>query len=422
VATATFTDGHTQAVTNLGTWHSSNPTVATVVVNTGVVSGLAVGTTSITFSYQNEAGTIDLSVATGQITACGTYAGAGPFVVTRDLTSPTVSCLTFSNNVSAQLDCQGHDVSSVALSGVHSFTIQNCLMHFGAAQSLKVLHSGQVMVTASDVRGQVYTLDCQDCTFTGNTFQYPAATPCVAGPVVINDELQLAEDPDVVVTGNTIDAGWDGNFPTNVGCDDAVGLADTQNSRIQGNVIRNAWDAGIESGAVNTPMVTTIQDNTFSQLGVAAIGSYYAAGWQNSVFSRNTASNSPQFLRFELDKGGTPITALTLVNNQFNGNIFVPPPVDNPTPTVTINFQASGIPVTVSGNVFANNNLGAQRPGPQLLPAQGFIDGGGNLCGPGSNVLLCGGPLDSSGVSHRAVWTLLTKAPTLGRTATRARR
>jgi hypothetical protein len=38
-------------------------------------------------------------------------------------------------------------------------------------------------------------------------------------------------------------------------------------------------------------------------------------------------------------------------------------------------------PATVTGNLLQGNNFGP-NDGPNLTPLSGFIDGGGNICGP----------------------------------------
>ncbi len=60
-ATGTFIDGSTQDFTTLGNWSSSNATAATVGYQTGIVSGLAAGTSTIT-------ATLGSVSSTGQVT------------------------------------------------------------------------------------------------------------------------------------------------------------------------------------------------------------------------------------------------------------------------------------------------------------------------------------------------------------------
>jgi uncharacterized protein YjdB len=61
-ATGTFVDGTTQDFTTLVNWSSSNPTAATVGYQTGLVSGLAGGTSTITATLGSATSTAQLTV------------------------------------------------------------------------------------------------------------------------------------------------------------------------------------------------------------------------------------------------------------------------------------------------------------------------------------------------------------------------
>jgi hypothetical protein len=159
---------------------------------------------------------------------------------------------------------------------------------------------------------------------------------------------------------------------------------------VQGNVISNVYDAGVEPVGSAAPVVAVIQNNTINNAGFTGIGSYYVQGWKDSVLSGNTVSNSPSlfWLLFE-DAKGVPVTMLTLTNNQFIGNTLINPVNLPPTsgdgiaPATLVSFAPrSGLPSTVTGNLIQGNRFGTSTPGPELLPPQGFIDGGGNICSP----------------------------------------
>jgi hypothetical protein len=61
-ATGTFVDGSTQDFTTLVNWSSSNATAATVGYQTGVVSGLAAGTSTMTAALGSSTGTAQVTV------------------------------------------------------------------------------------------------------------------------------------------------------------------------------------------------------------------------------------------------------------------------------------------------------------------------------------------------------------------------
>jgi len=70
-ATGTFVDGSTQNLTNSVTWTSSVPSVATVSVaigNSGVVIGVAPGTSTITATFAGVVGSTTLTVTTATLT------------------------------------------------------------------------------------------------------------------------------------------------------------------------------------------------------------------------------------------------------------------------------------------------------------------------------------------------------------------
>ncbi len=386
-STATLSNGKTADVTTAATWTSSNPDAVTV-SRSGLVMAVAVGAAKITATYQGVSGSTDVSVsANAQISACGTYSGAGPFVVGADLSSVSAGCLRFSNTIAGQLDCRGHDVSSVVIANAQGFTVVNCLMHFGAAQPLLVLNSSGVIVRASNVLGQVGVQGCQNCTFEANVFRYPLL-PTSSGPIVAC-ELCLSSDVNVLVSQNTIDGGWDGNLATyeQQGCDDGIVPNDETNLVIKNNTIRNVFDAGIEPTSGPAPATMTITGNTMSNLGFTGIGGYYIPGWQNSTFSGNTVTNAPSLIYFDGSGAQSKhVAMLTLVNNRFADNVLLNPTIlpqiyrGGQAPAVFIDYTKWGVPFTVSGNVFEHNDFGHASPGPMLVPPEGFIDGGGNIC------------------------------------------
>jgi uncharacterized protein YjdB len=78
-ATAAFSAGTTQNVTNAATWLSSSPGVATV-SSAGLVTAVATGTTTITATYQSHSGSVSALVTTdpvNSITVTGTATVAG---------------------------------------------------------------------------------------------------------------------------------------------------------------------------------------------------------------------------------------------------------------------------------------------------------------------------------------------------------
>jgi hypothetical protein len=401
-ALATLSNGTISVVTSGVTWQSTNSTVASV-SSTGLVTAVAVGTTTITATYQGKSASLSVSVAASiPIASCGTYTGPGPFTVGANLSSQTISCLSFSGNTSAQLNCQGHDVASISLAGVRGFAIRNCVMHgtaalpsgseSGALQNLTVTSSSGVTVDSSDVLGVILLQACQGCTLSNSRFAYPPAGFATSSGGIAAEVFFEGGQGNQIIQ-NTIDGGWNGSRAAygTQGCDDGVGMSNDAGLLIQGNSIQNVYDAGIEAYVSTPPAIVTatIQNNRITNAGYAGIGGYYVQGWQNSVFSGNIVTNSPTLLHFDVEVGPqNGVSMTTLVNNQFLNNVLMSPVALPPqfggvnTVSFYINYFGGGVPYNVTGNLVQGNNFGTSPLGPALLPKAGFIDGGGNICNP----------------------------------------
>ena len=394
-----MSDSSTRDVTSQATWKSSNTAVATV-SSAGVVTTIAAGVSTISATYLQITGSSNISVALagGQIAACGTFSGAGPFTVLADISSTNINCLRFTSNVGATLDCGGHDVSSIGLTSVQQFTIRNCMMHAGLPMTLRVFSSRDVLVEHSDVLGSAYVNGSQNVTLSSNTFRWPVLPPNFSA--FISSEVYFIDGQNNRILNNTIDGGWDGALGSTYqhqGTDDGVIINNEIGPVIDGNTIQNIFDAGVEPGVSDAPIRATIQNNTIVNAGYTGIGGYYVRGWDNSVFRNNTVRHSPSLLYFTLS--GTPnsgIQSMTLTNCQFLDNTLIDqvalPPVygGQMTSVFAVNYLAGGLPFTVSGNLVRGNNFGTAGIAPSLQPLAGFIDGGGNICRTGGS-LACGG-------------------------------
>lgn len=415
-ATATLGDYTKQDVTTTAVWRSSNASVATV-SGTGLVTALGLGVASITATFQGKGATLPVSVTAshGQIATCGVFSGSGPFTVATDIKVAVSNCLAFSGNSGAQLDCQGHEVSSITLSSVQGFSIRNCVLSAGVNMTLKIVNSSQVLVESTVVVGSVDLENSQGNTFNRGTFRWP---PLAANPNSFETaEMYFSGGQNNTVMNSTIDGGWDGNFATyqHQGCDDGIVIQNEVNSVIRSNVITNAFDAAIEANVSQGPITTTIEGNTISHAGYTGIGGYYVQGWQNSSFSGNTVMNTPNILAFNT-AGVSPSTMMTLVNNRFvNNTLQNPAPLPSLyggglAPSLYINYAAGGRPRNVSGNLIQDNNFGTITPAPVLAPADGFIDGGGNICQPGGT-LACNGLTIANTIRDSARWPTVRTSP-----------
>jgi hypothetical protein len=372
------------------TWQSSTPSVATV-SGTGVVTAVAPGSATITASDVSATGRLSVSVqpvnhTTTTLTACGAITAPGQYVLAADLPG-NGTCLTISNTASVQLDCAGHKVAA----GV------------GTTAALAVANAVGVSVTGCAVTGQLTITSAQNVTVAATTIS-------VSGPTTAADVEQgtsvLFEGDTIVFSGSNAIAGiafqngtrnqvlqstlsgqYDGG-KLNVGTDDGITLTNETADDIENNVIQNFYDAGIEG--IDALSATTIVGNTFRNMGFAAVGSYWCTNWTANVVRGNNVSATPVladviYKTASAQCGVMPAVA-SFVNNQFLGNTFGSPSAGTlggpggptmPTgPSMVISMSG-----TVMGNVLANNDFGT-NPGPNLLPLTGFVDGGGNVCGP----------------------------------------
>jgi hypothetical protein len=392
VAFANFSDGHSQGISDAlsGSWRSSNAGIATV-SSEGIVTGIAPGAATITLSYGAQRGTATVTVTSGgTITSCGQFSGNGPFVIGTSLTSVVANCLTFSNGVGVQLDCNGQDIVSLQISNGQNFAVRHCLMHAGGGTALEIASSSQVTVDSVDVSGQVVVQSCRGCSFTNNVFHFPSS-PCVTSQGSLGaPEVLVMDGQNNVYDHDTVDGGWPAGASTSaaVGCHTGVAIERESNVRLTNDTIRNASGTGIE-GLGSVVLTATIQGNSISHVGSAAIAGSILAGWQNSTFSANTVSDCPTLFTLVNQLNGG--ASATFVGNQIIGNALTTTATSTGQtlqPT-TIDFVAGGEAFTVTGNVIRGNNFGVSAPAPVLNPASGFTDGGGNVCSA-STVLTCG--------------------------------
>jgi uncharacterized protein YjdB len=81
-ATGTFADGTTQNLTNVATWTSSNPAIATVSRNGGVVTGFAPGTVNITAVFNGIGGSLNNLQVTNAVLTQVTISPGAPAPIT----------------------------------------------------------------------------------------------------------------------------------------------------------------------------------------------------------------------------------------------------------------------------------------------------------------------------------------------------
>jgi len=353
-------------------WSSLAPAVATVSAS-GLVTAVSTGTATIRATASGSSGTVGVLVQapTGSVvtlSTCTNITQPGRYIVDRDMPdrSPCMSLQSVSN---VQLDCQGHWMRAIVMTNVSASTVENCLV----AANVKITGSVGVTVSRSTIaNGILWAVSSSGIVFDGNT---ATVLGTGFGAIVVLDGGSNNR-----VTNNVLVGGYNGT-PSAVGTDDGVIVTNETGDVIEGNTISDFYDAGVEGVAAVTN--TRIANNVMSNIGVAGVSSYWCTRWSGNVVEGNSVTRAPQFAQFVYltgSKCGAVMTPASFVGNRFVGNSLR---------NATAPWLGSGgrkgmfvvIPEPVSSNLIRNNDFGTE-PGPQLTPLTGFINGGGNICGP----------------------------------------
>ena len=397
-------------VTGQVTWQSMNTAVATVSLS-GLVTAAGFGATSITGVYQGAKTSLAISVvnpaATQVLNACGTIAVPGMYILSSDLpANPTTgSCVTVAGVSAVHVDCQGHSLVSVNLSNVSDVTLSNCSLGSVTGNMLTdvtIGHSSATSVTlASSTR---LTLMSNHVVVDGisltNAVSAVVATNALDGLRASGTfwAIGLSGGHNNQVTSNTLDGGYDGSVMES-GIDDGILLTNEDGDLVRGNSITNFWDTAVES--IDQLTNTTIADNTFSMIGTSAIGAYWCTNWTANSLQGNSVASSPRLLRVIRDVGpqcGSAAAAPGFSANRISENNFRNPVIGLGTADVArlVIIMDSAPAGAVQSNLIQDNNFGLEN-GPFVLPLSGFINGGGNVCGPlvdgVSNMACVGGQL-----------------------------
>jgi parallel beta-helix repeat protein len=324
------------------------------------VSAIATGTVTITAMYANHNAsiviTVNPSLLSGpSIQACGTITVPGTYTVNTDLAQPIPAglCLTIASG-GVKLDCHGHTVTGVRVSGATNVIVTNCTAR--SDSWILVENSSHVVLDT-----------------------------------VSASEIEFRHGHDNQVLRSTIDGGYrDG--PAQSGRDDGIVLGDQQNDTIQGNSIANVFDAGIEG--LDGVSSTTIANNTITHTGTDGIGAYWCTSWSGNTISGNTVSQSPNLFLFTYQVDPTKCfdvsTSGTFSGNRITGNVFRNQVLAAGGILAAMVCDFAQIPQSaVTGNVIQGNDMG-NTAGPNLIPASGFANGGGNVCVPSTSPF-CGG-------------------------------
>jgi hypothetical protein len=363
------------------------------------------------------------SLSTISVSSCRDISSPGRYVVIQDLTTSAGSCLTIRDTWKVDLNCAGHNISATADNGANIMVtnaqevgISHCVAHrpkeFNGG-GLRVSNSKDVRIIDNDfenvnVSGSLYTYAANNHILGAYYQQQTSWTDFRSNNLVAYSDIYIGAC--VVSTGgshnqiteNTIDGRWDGTSPPlTQGADDGILPEYESYDWIADNTIQNAFDAGIESAG--TLSNTVIVYNNIRNVGNTGIGGWYNNSWQNNVVSGNQvqAAGTAIDVFFAPSPVSGPVpTTVYFQNNSFVNNTFTSPRMDQygPGASMAIDFlndHGNGstltVPRVLGNNVVTGNILPKTLLGPYLVPS-GFIDGGGNVCGPlpaGSFPIVC---------------------------------
>ena len=399
-------------VTSGVTWTSAVPGVATI-STTGLVTATGFGSASILAKTASAQGGVTVFVAQGggapkTVTACGGIQAPGSYVLGNDLNLPpgvTGTCFVVSNTAGVQVDCRGHVLPYLVVSGANTVSATNCTV----TNQVLLLNATSVSLSSLTVHGGVFVSSSAAVTITNSSIA--AQSNGLAA-------VQLNGDTSVRLQGNTIDgsvasyalyslngtgnqvlqnviSGAYNGGTANAGTDDGVLLIGETNDTVQGNTITNFFDAGVEG--VNFLANTLVADNTISNVGAAGIGSYWCTtiGPTTRDPEQQRHHGARAVLHELLDRPGAvrgrvagrlvhrqPSDRQSLSESLPRHPALCPVPAGRHCRTAgPFPHMVVTLPRPVTNNLIQGNDFGT-NDGPFLSPIAGFTDGGGNLCGP----------------------------------------
>ena len=361
------------------------------------------------------------------IAAPGAYALAGDIAV-----NDSRGCITVHDTHDVQIDCANHRLTNLAervirFDRVDHFSMRNCTVDtywvdflnvswasvsYNSLSSSKAGQAG-IVLNASNTDHFVFAHNIVSGSHQSNY----AASPTVSDNTITGSPTATgaggiisAYSQHARIFANTVDGAWTtqghtADFPP--GLDDGIIIEDVTDARIENNVIRNVWDAGIEwTGGVGDSI---IRGNQIDNAGICGIGGWYWASIWNLQVLNNTMSQSPQmFVMYhyyglrpagsDLERTAPADTEVRFRDNVFEGNVMLRTGPASAASYIPV-FNKMGYSGSVSGvageravpdnafsvgnNIFRNNDFGAGVLGPIFggAPVPGvIIDGGGNKC------------------------------------------
>ena len=281
-------------------WQSKAPAVATV-SPAGLVTAVAPGVAIVTATAGAATGQAQIIVqpagtTTTTVTGCMSLLTPGRYVLGADLpATPPAPCITITNVASVQLDCAGHAVSGVFVRSANAVTISNCTTTDAASSSGYAAPLSMTSVNSVTVDECVVTsaspIGIQVMSGANVSFIQDAVTTSATGTAAAVVFTGGAHNR---VISSTLTGGYTGGGSQS-GADDGILITNETDDTIQGNTIRNFYDAGVEG--VDAVSSTTVAGNTIDTIGTAAVASYWCTAWTNNTISGNSVSAAPTLFK-----------------------------------------------------------------------------------------------------------------------------
>ena len=295
------------------------------------------------------------------ISSCSTITKSGVYMLKADISSSTSQCLLIEGD-NITLDCQGHQVTisgvdgkAIIVTGVSAFGMRNCVVSAnptvngvpqlnssGYNLGLEISGSTLAIVAGNDIQfaevqlsnncwfefnhisGYFSALWAPNIVVQGNTVDHPPA-----GEKGV--QIFSTNGGGSSVLNNHIDGDWDHIVGDKVGSDDGILLQNESGDVVQGNIVQNVFDAGIE--LVETVRNDLIANNVVIYAGTAGVGAYWGTTWSGNTVRNNQVFSSSscvyiEYIRDMTEPNGTisdfgPSSEYEFHDNTFSSNIFM---------------------------------------------------------------------------------------------------
>ncbi|MBI5742545.1 MAG: right-handed parallel beta-helix repeat-containing protein [Candidatus Niyogibacteria bacterium] len=358
-----------------------------------------------------------------ELNSCEEINKPGEYSLVADITNTKSGpCIKFQDVSNVSLDCQNHTVTSknedynIYVKGTSDFKIYNCkLISSVSLPSDRVQHvlriedsrQGELYSntiggsfvsvngsTGVTIRNNIFTNEfsvfkSNNIVIKSNNFSFSNGGSINGGSIIT-----LREGYNNSIISNTIDGKsdgiWHGGNGQDVGVDDGITMADENQLTIQGNIIQNIWDCGIEP--TGNFFDSKIIGNNVKNAGYCLLGGWYWSSVKGNLIKDNIGDDMPRLFVFFRARGlRTNDQYVYFKDNTFENNKFLNPRLttnvkgggDGYIEASSFKIEAIDVPsssIITGNNIFKNNNFTTIASPIIFTPASMIVDGGGNVC------------------------------------------